>query len=594
MPLEDFQSHGTPQKVLRTVLVADLVESVRLIEEDEDDAVQRWRGLVERVAGEVVPAHGGRLVKSLGDGFMLEFSGVQPAVKAGFAIHRACESANPGVAANRRMLLRIGAHTGELIADEHDVYGRSVNLAARLSQLAGPGEIVVSAEVRDQLVPSLDADIEDLGECYLKHVRLPVRAYRVGPPGTWPVIEPGGASMPDLRPALAVIPFTLQTADPAHDVLGEVLADELISAFSTAAELQVISRLSTTTFRDRKAPLGEISARLHADYVLSGGYRVTGDHVTLVAELAEAKSGRVAWSRPLKGRVAGILTGEDDMIDRLVAEVGTAVLARELERAQTQALPTLESHTLLIGAIALMHRLSFHSFDRARALLETLTARIPRQPTPHAWLGKWHVMHVQQGWSSDEGTDSRQALECTKRALDVDPDCSLALTIDGLVHTNLLKRLDIAQERYEHALEINPNESLAWLLKGTMHAFRGEGAAAVEGTRRALRLSPLDPLRYYFDSLAATAALSAGQYERAIDLARRSLRANRTHTSTLRAMAIAQWQLGRAKEARTTVEELLRLEPTLTVARWLERSPATGFETGTIWSNALREAGVPA
>lgn len=594
MPLEDFESDSTPHRVLRTVLVADLVESVRLMEEDEDGAIQRWRGLVERVVGEVVPAHGGRLVKSLGDGFMIEFPSVRPAVKAGFAIHRACESANPGLPARRQMLLRIGAHSGELIADEHDVYGRSVNLAARLTQLAGPGEIVVSAEARDQLVPALDAEIEDLGECYLKHVERPVRAYRVGPPGVWPVIEPGGASMPDLRPAIAVIPFSARTADPAHDVLGEVVADELISAFSKAAELHVISRLSTTVFRDREAPLEEISARLHADYVLSGGYRVAGDQVILAAELAEAKSGRVLWGKSVKGRVSGVLTGEDDMIDRLVADVGHAVLARELERAQTQALPTLESHTLLIGAIALMHRLSFHSFDRARAMLETLTARIPRQPTPHAWRAKWHVMHVQQGWSSDEGTDCRLALESTKRALDADPDCSLALTIDGLVHTNLLKRLDIAQERYEHALEINPNESLAWLLKGTMHAFRGEGAAAVDGTRRALRLSPLDPLRYYFDSLAATAALSAGQYERAIDLARRSLRANRTHTSTLRAMAISQWQLGRAGEARATVAELLRLEPALTVARWLERSPANGFETGNIWSKALQEAGVPA
>jgi tetratricopeptide (TPR) repeat protein len=163
----------------------------------------------------------------------------------------------------------------------------------------------------------------------------------------------------------------------------------------------------------------------------------------------------------------------------------------------------------------------------------------------------------------------------------------------GFVHTNLLKRLDVAEELYARALQINPNEALAWLLKGTLHAFKGEGALAVEHTERSLKLSPLDPHRYFFDSLAATAALSAGHYNRAIELATRSLRANRTHTSTFRALAISQWQLGLENEARATVHELLRLDPGLTVTQYRERNPSGGYETGKIWSNALLGAGVP-
>ena len=142
------------------------------------------------------------------------------------------------------------------------------------------------------------------------------------------------------------------------------------------------------------------------------------------------------------------------------------------------------------------------------------------------------------------------ALECTRRALDSDPNCSLALAIDGFVHTNLLKRLDIAQERYDLALAANPNDSLAWLLKGTLHAFMDEGDKAVEYTEMALKLSPLDPQRYFYDSLAASAHLTAGHYDRALELAQRSLRANRSHTSTLRVMTVAQWQLGHRDEAR--------------------------------------------
>src|SRR2546428_414892 len=187
-------------------------------------------------------------------------------------------------------------------------------------------------------------------------------------------------------------------------------------------------------------------------------------------------------------------------------------------RAQTQSLPTLDGYTLLIGSIAMMHRLSQHDFERSRLMFQALIDRAPRLATPYAWLAKWHVLRVQQGWSADESSDRQLAMGFAKRALDADPDCSLALAIDGFVHTNLLKRLDIASERYDRALRVNPNDSLAWLLKGTMHAFKGEGKQAIEGTRRALRLSPLDPLRYFYDSLAATAALSAGDYARRLAL----------------------------------------------------------------------------
>lgn len=594
MNQEGHPAIDSPSWVVRTVLFIDLVESVRLMEDNENELVRRWRQLVGVVEHDILPAHQGRLVKSMGDGLMLEFPSVQPALRVAFAIQQACANSNTDVPPRQHMLLRMGVHVGQLLADKHDVYGRGVNLAARLTTLAGPGEIVVSADVRDQLIPILDADIEDLGACYVKHVNEPIRAYRVGPPGPRPVIEPGSAVMPELRPTIAVIPFAARGGESVHQVLGEVLADEIISALSRTAELNVISRLSTTVFRERAASLGEVSGYLNATYVLSGAYFVSGNQFNLSAELADAKTGNVIWAKSLKGQVAGIVSGKDPLIDKTVAEVSTAVMSRELERAQSQPLPTLESYTLLMGAIALMHRLSLRDFDRSKEMLQTLTDRAPRQAIPWAWMAKWHVLRVQQGWSEDANRETRLALDCTKRALDADAHCSLALAIDGFVHTNLLRRLDIALDRYERALRVNPNDSLAWLLKGTLHAFKGEGKLALKDTKQALRLSPLDPLRYFYDSLAATAALSAGEYERALELARRSLRTNRTHTSTLRALLISQWQLGQVDESRATVGELLRLDPTFTLKKWAERSPSTGYEIGKVWFDVLQKAGVPA
>lgn len=582
-----------PEWVVRTLMFVDVVESVRLMEENENDSVRRWRQLVGTVERDILPAHRGRLVKSHGDGLLLEFPVVPPAVKAAFALQRAGASANQGVPPSQQILLRIGVHFGHLLADDHDVYGTGVNLAARLTGLAGPGEIVVSADVRDQLTPVLDADIEDLGSCYLKHVHEPVRAYRVGPPGPRPVIEPHAISMPQLRPTIAVIPFAERADQPEHSVVGEVLADEIISALSRSSELNVISRLSTTVFRERETSLDEVSRYLSANYILSGAYRKSGSKLRLNVELTASEPGTIVWSENLEGKAHALISGKDDVVEKIVTGVSMAVMTRELQRAQSQPLPTLETYTLLMGAIALMHRLSLQDFDRSRQMLQALTERLPRQAIPWAWLAKWHVLRVQQGWSSDPAVDAQLALDCGRRALDADPQCSLALAMSGFVHTNLLRRLDIAEEQYDLALRVNPNDSLAWLLKGTLHAFKGEGKIATEHTQRALRLSPLDPHRYFYDSLAATAALSAGQYKRSIELAKRSLRANRTHTSTFRALAISQWQLGLHDDARKTVSELLRLEPGLTISRYRERHPSSGFETGRIWSNALQGAGVP-
>ena len=421
-------------------------------------------------------------------------------------------------------------------------------------------------------------------------MNLPVRAYRLAPPGMRPAGEPGG-SADELRPTIAVIPFTEH--GQGHEPLGEILAEEVIAALSRSADLNVVSRLSTTAFRGRGATLGEVSAHLKANYVLSGAYRVASGALILAAELAEAKTACVVWAKDLKGSVAGIVEGKDELIDRVVAETSSAVMVRELERTQSKSLESLETYTLLIGGIARMHRLSPNDFSRARDMLLAVMQRAPRHPVPQAWLAKWHVLRVWQGWSDDVAGDTRLALDCTKRALDSDSHCSLALAIDGFVHTNLLKALDVGQERYELALRVNPNDALAWSLQGMLHAFKGEGKPAVRSTQRALRLSPLDPHRFFYESLAGGAELAAGHYERAIELTRRSLRANRMHASTHRMLAISQWQLGHHDDARATVAELMRVEPTLRVKTWFERSPARDYPIGKLCADALRHAGVP-
>ncbi|MGE4080445.1 MAG: adenylate/guanylate cyclase domain-containing protein [Reyranella sp.] len=577
----------------RAILLVDIVGSVRLIDHDEVGIISDWLDFVDRVQHDTLLANSGRLIKNLGDGLLIDFDDVRSAVSAALAIQEARRQANAARPAAGQIQLRMGLEVSDVIVEGNDVLGRGVNLAARLMSLAGPGEIVVSQHVRDGLTAGLDADLEDLGDCYVRNLPQPVRAYRVGPSGPQPVVGPS-AALDDLAPTIAVVPFTSRGAADDHGLIGEILAEELIRRLShEASGLRVVSRLSTTAFSGRDASLDEIATHLGADYVLSGAYRGGLATLRLCVELAEARSGRILWSDSLADKVAAIVDGEGELVGRLLAGVSAAVTTRELQRSRTQPLPTLRSYTLLMGAVSLMHRLSPADFDEAHRLLQALIDRGVHHPLPIAWLGYWHVLRVQQGWSTDEARDTYMAAECTRRALDMDPDNSLALAINGFAHVNLMKRFDIAEESYERALEINPSNALAWLLKGTLHAFRSEGPKAVDHTERALQLSPLDPHRYFYDSLATTACLSNGEDERALKLAQRSLRANRKHTSTWRVMTIAQWRLGRFDEARRSALELMKLQPSLTVGGWLKASPAADFPIGRVAAEILRKAGVP-
>lgn len=576
----------------KVLLVMDVVESVRIMEHDQDGFVRRWQQLVQQAERQILPLHDGRIVKSLGDGLMLEFANAQGCMKAAFAIQHFSEHANADHRPEAQMHLRMGGHLASFVTDQHDIYGTDVNLTARFCTLAGPNDIVISAELRDRLVPALDADIEDMGECYLKHVEKPVHAYRVAPPGKSVVLTALPADATELRPTVAVIPFTARTAGPDDAVLGEILAEEIIAALSRTPDLNVISRLSTSALRGRDTSLPLLQSHLNADYVLSGAYRVSGGQLVLVTELIEARSGRAVWGDSLKSTVQEVLQGEDRITSEVVSQLGAHIVRTEMQRAASRPLPNLESSTLLMGAISLMHRSTRSEFDRVREMLEYLIDRHRRLPTPRAWLAKWHVLQVTRGLSSGGKDETKRALEQTQRALDVDPSCSLALAVEGFVHCHMLKDLDGAAQRYDAALAVNPNDSLAWLFSGVLHSFRGKGAQALASSEKALTLSPLDPLLYFYQSLAASAALSAGDYKRVIELANASLRSNRSHTSTYRALAVAQALCGDLVAARKTIDALLQLEPNFTVTQFLQRSPSGDQPVGRLYADALRLAGL--
>jgi len=400
------------------------------------------------------------------------------------------------------------------------------------------------------------------------------------------------SKLTELKPTIGVIPFNIQ-GEPKDNPIGEILADSIIAGLSSSEELNVISRLSTTIFRNREISLQGIGEHLNADYIFNGSYVLDGRKLRLNVELCTAKDGRIVWADRLERTIDNVNILEQGIANVIVERISGHVVGNELKRTLTGNTESMETYSLMISAIRLMHRESRSDFTRARKMLQTVIGRPVNSPSPYAWLAKWHVLEFNRGWNTNHQAVAENAIRCTQMALDVDSHCSLALTIDGFVHTNILKDLDTGNARYDQALSLNPNESLAWLLKGTLNAFKGLGYKALDETNKARQLSPLDPLRYYYESLSATAALSAEKYDLAIELAKSSLRINNLHTSTLRALAIAQSEIGELDDAKETVSRILRLDPTLTVRNYLQRSPSRDYAIGKKWSEALGRAGLP-
>lgn len=584
------------QRALRTVLVADVVEFVRLMELDEDGTIRRWQRFMDYLVNELLPQHRGTLVKSTGDGAVMTFEAVAGSVACAFAMHRRMLADNAGLSDPLHICLRLGIDSGEIVVDKLDVQGRTVNLAARLMTLARPNDTVVSAAVRDRVVEGVDADLHDLGECHFKHLDRPVRAYRLSPPGDpgWSVPSVPAVTPAQLRPVLAVVPLAYVAGDERLPVVSEMIVDEVINDLSRSEHLQVISRLSASQIAHRGDLLQDARLHLRANYLVHGTCQLrAAESLRLHVEMVEVSSGHVLWADTFSTTLREALGEDAELAHRLAREIAVVLLQHELERAQSMPLPNLNAYSMMLGGVMMLHRFSSHDFDRSKLILEALVERVPRHPTPLAWLARWYDLRAFQGWSGRPDDDRRTALALCERALDIDGTSSIALTVAGAIHAAQLKDLDKGMSLLRLAIDANPNEPLAWLLLGSMHSFKGEGGEAVAATEQAMRLSPTDPMRFFYDALGASACLSADQFDRAIELASRSLRVNRLHLSTYRVLAIAQVLSGREAQARQTIADLLRLDPSFSVSEFLRRSPGASYAIGQRFAAALRDAGLP-
>jgi adenylate cyclase len=579
------------RKQRRVIVFADLVESVRLMQHDEAGAIDRWRRFAAEVRGQLLPALGGRLVRTAGDGLLIECEHTQPAVALSLALHDAVAKYNQGLIEQQKMYLRIGVHVSDVLFDEHEAYGAGVNLSQRLSSLAQPGGTVVSLEVRDTFTDGVQASFHDLGLRYIKHVAEPIRAFAVSAAqGTG---GGGAAAMQgdreDLRPIVAVVPFRAMPADAEHDALGHAMADDIIATLSRHPELRVLSRLSTAAVRDSDIGLPRLRELLGAAFVLSGRFYVRGQRIRLAAELCELRDGQVLWTGTHHADVQALFDGQDDLVPQLVAQITQQVQAHELTRARSLPMSSLASYSLFLGASGLINSLVPRDFNRAHELLDHLAERHPRQAMLQAMLSNWHFLQALQGWSTDSNKTAHLVDNHAQRALDLDPSLADALVTAGVAQQLINQDYEAAQALFNQALAADPQHPMAWARLSETQRRGGDATAAKVSAERALSLSPLDPQLFIFESFAASAALEGHRYADAQRHARAALRQHALFRPPHLVLICALWLDGEEDAARSAAQECLRCVPAVRVRA---RRPGDGG-VDSPYTQALLAAGLP-
>lgn len=577
------------------VMMVDIVESVALMQTDFEEVVLRWLRLVAGVRQGPLKAHGGRLVKSLGDGLLLTFERTDAALRAAFDTLALVQEVNEGVPLGRRLALRVAVHEAEVIMDDLDVYGPGVNLTARLMTLARPGEVVLSELARDRIDDPFLASFTDLGPCFLKHIESPVRAFTAVPaPG---VKATAADSQPSLtagavRPTIAVLTFAVDGGETSQSGWGALLADELTRLMQQQSLCGVVSRLSAQSLPVGQTDLEAQARQLGARYIVAGVCTPGRSNTTVACTLWLSGVG-VVMEDKFSVDFAEMRDPDSDTINRWVGRVSAAVVGTELRRAGGLRLSALEDYTLLFAGVSLMHKNSAQLVQQAGDTLGVLCERHPRVAEPRAWLAKLHVLRMANGVAADAAAEAQRAHAHIRRALSEEPTHSLALTVDGLVHLFLDRDLVAARQCYEQALRFNRNESLAWLFLSSVHAHAGEGEAAMACVHEARSLSPVDPLTHFFDGFTAWSLLSAQRYNEALHYARRALSANSSHRPSYFTLTMAQQLAGDTVAARETAAQVLSLVPNFTIQGYLKGYPGGANAHAHRMAQALLDAGLP-
>jgi DNA-binding NtrC family response regulator/TolB-like protein len=394
------------------------------------------------------------------------------------------------------------------------------------------------------------------------------------------------------RPSIAVLPFQNLSGDPEQEYFGEGITEDIIGALSRFRWLFVISRTSTLAYKSRVADIRQIARELDVRYLVTGTVRKLGTQLRVTADLIDAVGGQTLWAEHFDGAIADVFDFQDRITARIVGTLESTLRITEAQRALQKHPGSLDAYDCVLRAFALLYRLSHEEFLQAGTLLAKAIALDPGFAAAYAWRAWWYLWKFGQGWMTDPESEKDEAGRLARAALERDPDDAMALAISAHIASFFRKQCHSALELFERSLTLNPNSALAWGLSGTTLCYIGEPKAALDREAYALRLSPFDPLGFYFTGMSGAAAMLCGRYDEALTFGFRARRENPRFSVNLRFLAATLVHVGRLEEAREIAREFLAIERNFTLADFRGWYPLREPELSA-YIEALRQAGLP-
>jgi TolB-like protein/class 3 adenylate cyclase len=502
---------------LAAILAADVAGYSRLIGADEGGTLERLRALRRELLDPKIAGHKGRLVKTTGDGLLIEFSSVVDALRCAVEVQREMTGRNAGVPPGNRIKLRIGINVGDIVVEDGDIFGDGVNVAARLEGLAEPGGICVSARVQEDAAGKLDLVFEDIGEQQLKNIARAVRAYRVVTGGGLAITRPGadpplpgldpgirgegsalgarvGAAEPPTlplpdKPSIAVLPFANMSGDPEQEYFADGMVEEIITALSRIRWLFVIARNSTFTYKGQAVDVKQVGRELGVRYVLEGSVRKAGGRVRITAQLIDAVTGTHLWADRFDGSLEDVFDLQDKVAVSVAGVIEPALQAAETARSAHLQTSDLTAYDLYLRAYA-MFMSSATQIPEALRLMEQAIVRDPHYGPALAWAATCCIRLLFDDRSEDPQTDRVKGVGFARRALEVAGDDPGVLANAAQALAYFGEDIGAMIGLVDRALALNPNYARGWNISGTLRDWAGQPDIAIEHAEASLRLSP--------------------------------------------------------------------------------------------------------
>jgi adenylate cyclase len=498
---------------LAAILAADMAGYSRLMGADEEGTLERLKALRRELLDPKIAEHHGRIVKTTGDGVLVEFASVVDAVRCAVEVQQAMAERNTGVAADNRIELRIGINLGDVIVEGDDLYGDGVNIAARVEALADAGGVLVSNTVHDQVRDRLPFVFEDLGEQQVKNIARPVRVYRVRDAAAK---SPSAAAQPALplpdKPSIAVLPFANMSGDPDQEYFADGMVEEIITALSRIRWLFVIARNSSFTYKGLAVDVKQVGRELGVRYVLEGSVRKAGGRVRITAQLIDALSGAHLWADRFDGSLEDVFELQDRVAISVAGVIEPTLRQAEIERARRKRPDSLDAYDLYLRALPFAYTSMPEDADKALGFLEQAIKLEPDFAVAHAIIAWCQEQRYLRGGLDEDAKAT--ALRHARLAIAAGGDDATALAIAGLVIGFLEPReYEIAGSAFDRALALSNSSALALGFSAVTRAWHGESAIAIEQAEQALRLSPFDAMSNLRYMAIAIGHFVAGRFE---------------------------------------------------------------------------------